>query len=276
MTSKANSKPDTDAPTITIETITPDMAKALLEKNIGNRSIRQLRVETYAEQMRSGRWLLTGEAITLNGDRLLNGQHRLLACIKANMPFTTVVARGIASDAYKAIDGGLSRTTADRLGHRGLPDPTVSAAAGRLIYGYRAGILADRTKLNIMASSQVVEDIVASDVERWATACAIGRKARAAIQFNQSAMAAFYVLLVTDINEELVTDFIDGLLSGVRLAEGDPRLALRSWVLNAKRRTNVDQLSALIRAWNAHVKGTRLAYIKPWVSGQPFPAYELV
>ena len=62
---------------ITIETITPEIAKRYLLMNTGNfRSPDQSRVERYAKDMVRGVWDLTGDTIKFNGCILLDGQHR--------------------------------------------------------------------------------------------------------------------------------------------------------------------------------------------------------
>ncbi len=59
-----------------IETITPEIAKALLVGNYCNRAIRKSRVEQLTNDIKVGRWQVThqGIAIAENG-RLLDGQH---------------------------------------------------------------------------------------------------------------------------------------------------------------------------------------------------------
>ena len=43
--------------------LTPDMARELLDRNPANRSIVRSRVETYANDMRAGRWAFNGEPL---------------------------------------------------------------------------------------------------------------------------------------------------------------------------------------------------------------------
>ena len=68
-----------------ILTITPSMAEEMLSKNKSNRKLRNTVVNSYASQMASGKWHLTGQGITFgkNG-QLLDGQHRLSAIVLAN------------------------------------------------------------------------------------------------------------------------------------------------------------------------------------------------
>ena len=97
--------------TMDIERITPSIASEYLRKNTPfNRSIRSKRVETYADEMRRGGWKLNGESICFNKKgELVDGQHRLLAIIKAGVPIETTVIRGIENDVV-LFDRGGNRT----------------------------------------------------------------------------------------------------------------------------------------------------------------------
>lgn len=97
--------------TMDIERITPSMASEYLRKNTPfNRSINPKRVETYADEMRRGGWKLNGESICFNKKgELVDGQHRLSAIIKADVPIETTVIRGIENDVV-LFDRGGNRT----------------------------------------------------------------------------------------------------------------------------------------------------------------------
>lgn len=96
-----------------IETITPDMAKEYLETNKGNRTLQRERVFAYAEDMARGAWRLNGESIKFDtAGRLLDGQHRLAAVVKANVPVEIAVTRNV--DANDAVfDIGKPRSQLD-------------------------------------------------------------------------------------------------------------------------------------------------------------------
>jgi hypothetical protein len=96
--------------------IYPDTAKAMLETNSANRSVRQKWVDQLADIIKSGEFVSTHQGIgfDVNG-RLIDGQHRLLACIKANAPITIQVTKGLPASAWYALDQGINRNYSDVL-----------------------------------------------------------------------------------------------------------------------------------------------------------------
>lgn len=109
-----------------VKEITPQWAKQVLEtRNIQNRNISERVVDKYANDMLAGNWCLThqGIAFDVNGD-LLDGQHRLAAIVKANVPVKMLVTSEIPStfknnghttSVFTAIDGLKPRTNATGL-----------------------------------------------------------------------------------------------------------------------------------------------------------------
>ena len=103
---------------ITVENVTPEMARAYLLRNKSNRSLRLGTVKKYAEDMKAGRWQMThqGLAFSKYGD-LLDGQHRLNAVVVSNVTVPMVVVWGVEADSALGlqVDVGLNRSAADVL-----------------------------------------------------------------------------------------------------------------------------------------------------------------
>lgn len=97
-----------------IQTVTPQKAQEWLCKNHFNRPIRKANVITFADQMKSGRWLLSHQGIAFDtSGRLIDGQHRLNAVILANTPVAMMVTTGASIDLFKVTDGGAKRNLSD-------------------------------------------------------------------------------------------------------------------------------------------------------------------
>lgn len=96
--------------------VTPEMAKDFLLLNEGNRKVRKSLVRTYADAMRRGEWVPTHQGIAISGNqRLIDGQHRLLAVVESGCAVSMLLTTGCDEDSFKVLDGGLKRTIADQL-----------------------------------------------------------------------------------------------------------------------------------------------------------------
>ena len=126
--------------TATIERITPATAKTYLERMCENRKPKEATIAMYANDMQSNNWLLTPQGIAFDhGERLFDGQHRMLAIIRSGVAVEMLVLRGFPRDQKKtrtmdAIDCGVQRNIGDRLkiaGHK-LNTNLAAAVARRL------------------------------------------------------------------------------------------------------------------------------------------------
>ena len=92
------------------ENITPAKAQEYLRTSKGNRPISKIYVRSYADTMKKGAWMLNGVPIIFDTEgHLLDGHHRLLAVIEANIPVRFDVRRGAPSDAFTTYDTGRHR-----------------------------------------------------------------------------------------------------------------------------------------------------------------------
>jgi len=107
-----------DTARCSIEQITPELAKRLLRirsKNI--RPPRWQKVVAYSENMKRMEWIFNGASLVLDDKTggVLDGNHRLLACIRAKTPFFSVVVRGVRAETYSSMDIGSQRGSRDHL-----------------------------------------------------------------------------------------------------------------------------------------------------------------
>lgn len=261
-------------PKLTIETITPERAKRYLEHNKTNRALRLGRVNQYAIFMRRDEWLMTGDPLVFDKDgNLIQGQHRLAACVQADTPFTTAILRGADTECYAVLDSGLGRTVGDALRHAGLSNQNQVAAVGRLVLQWRYGLLGDGRKFSesILRTEQI--EFCLNNRDRLADAALHGRHARLAIRgCNPTAIGTFaFEALERDGDPERLTIFLEGFIGGAGLPSGDPRLALRNSIINYGHESpnSTVLLMNTVKAWNRWVRGEKLANLKTWRAGLP-------
>lgn len=96
---------------VKIEVITPEIAKEYLARNTSNyRKVNHKRVASYAKDMELGKWEFNGEGIKFSkSGNLVDGQHRLAAIVKANVPVKMLVIYDVDDDV-KIYDVAQSRT----------------------------------------------------------------------------------------------------------------------------------------------------------------------
>jgi hypothetical protein len=147
-------------------TITPEIAAAWLDKNDGNRRMKTRLKNKYARDMAAGAFVLTGDPIRFSkSGHLIDGQHRLTACVASGVSFQSLVIYGLTEDARQHIDIGMRRSTADVLALAGIPSGSKVAAVVRVALTERSGGLLSRvswTESEVVAFVKKYPQIFAS------------------------------------------------------------------------------------------------------------------
>lgn len=121
-----------------IEAVDPSLAKVLLEGNVINRPLSGSLVDSITRDILNDRWQVSHQGLALASDgRLLDGQHRLHAIIKANREVRIPVTYNVPPEAFSVIDlNGRPRTIADIAAlTRGLKSGRLCVAAVKVIHG---------------------------------------------------------------------------------------------------------------------------------------------
>lgn len=250
-----------------VKTLSIEECKRLLERNTHNRRVRVSTVDKYAGQMTSGQWELNGEPIIVadNGD-LMDGQHRLLAAVKANRPLRTLIVYNVARFAFDTINTGAGRNASDVLQIRGVAAETAriaAAAAVRCILFDKFGhTLSSRANSHLTTPRECSEYVLVNKrlIEIAEQIQAYGRNGRI-LASGGAAFLWFYM----EKKEPLETEnFFDGFLTGANLNQYDPRLVLRTKFESfrvSQRKWNLEtRLKGTVRAWDWHVRGKDCLY----------------
>lgn len=123
--------------------ITPDMASTILDDyNTGNRPRKPSKIAEYAEDMANDRWPVTGDTLKFSDaspPKLRDGQNRLMACIRAGVPFKTHIVFGIPDSAFDVLDKGKNRSGSDILAIAGFGNTALLAGAIRWVHLISSG-----------------------------------------------------------------------------------------------------------------------------------------
>lgn len=259
--------------TASIETVHPHQAREWLDAGAANRPITVRRVKLYADAMSSGRWRVNGEALIFNrSGKLMNGQHRLVACVQSGYSFRTMIVRGVPDEAFSTIDAGRPRSIGDIVALVGEKNANVLASALIWKHHYDRGTTTQR---NQSASADEALKVLREHpgMAEWASP-------RAELKsWVPGSLQTWLKYEFSSRDPEANLKFWNDLWTGAGLSEGDPVLTLRNAFIREEKKTRgfrmVVRAAMLVKAWNARREGRRMLLIK-WASGgevsEKFPA----
>jgi hypothetical protein len=220
--------------TSNIETITPELARIYLQNNSMNRPVVQNVVLRYKSAMLNSEWQISGEPIIFSYDTsLLDGQHRLMACILSNKNFDTMVIRGVDKSTFAVMNSGKPRNHSHVLSIGNFANASRLAAGAKSYLSY--GRTVQHSKSDI-STTQVLEAARNNpSLIYWA--------ARHSKNETNKKLPASIIGLLAKAEEfygrEKIDLFFDKLSSGVNLNVGSPELALRNKLLFTLKITKV-------------------------------------
>lgn len=259
---------------VQVETITPELAEEYMGKNTHNRNIRNYRVDAYAEDMVNGAWQWNGEAIKFSeSGQLLDGQHRLLAIIKAQVSIPMLVVRGLPNSTQHTMDTGAVRKFSDVLKLRGEENYVVLATIVRSVHIWEKG---QRRFGGASSTAQTNPQLLAT-LEKYPylreATHPLTRVSNSAGLPASASGALWFAFMNIDPHD--AENFFDRLASDEGHHHGEPIYMLRK-VLQKSREDvrgtrNVTLLAALtVKAWNAYRSGDTVNLLR-WTPGGASP-----
>lgn len=241
--------------------ITPSMAVEFLKKNTRNRTLMPRVVKSLATEMEAGRWTLTGASIQFAGNYevLIDGQHRLSACVQSGITLTAVVVTGLDAAAFINTDNGVRRTTGQALSLDGEVNAVRLGGSVHKLHRYLTGrhFLPDR--FTVMETRELLEAY--PDIRN--SLAFTGRYKTNLLA--PSVMDACHYLFTE--KDELAADvFIEQLVDGANLPKTDPVHVLRNRLIEnamSKAKLSTEHIMCLvIKAWNLRRKGSPCALLR--------------
>lgn len=261
--------------------ITPAIAKELLELNTDNRPVKERTVLLYSEEMKAGNWKFNGDSIRFSkAGRLIDGQHRLMAIIKSGTTQIFNVQTGLDDDSFAVIDIGKNRSAGDVLAMAKYKSPSILAAAAKIIMAYDSGMLANNKNMqkHERTSHQDILNWLESKDTVVLSACVdkAGKYNRNAKLFAPGTYAAF-LYLFSRKNVQQAEEFFEKFSTGEGISsKSDSSIyILRQKLINiqASKTMNFDvdhRYALLIKAWNLFRKKKEVKKLY-WSTDEEFP-----
>lgn len=242
--------------------ISPEVAAAWLDQNKINRNPRSTIVTKYARDMKEGQWRLTFDPIRFDiANELLDGQHRLMACVKAERPFTSLVIYGLPTEMRDVIDTGASRSVGDVLQFHGIGSANHVSAVARWIIAAKSG---QSNRKRGSDSVQTIMDVIKRHpgIGASVNVAAFGTKSPSPSLLAFLHYAGSHLIGIPETSDSFVNVF----KSGIPSRNGCPAHKLREFVVHAKGTRQVlrpaERWDSMVHVWNVFARGDEMQRLK--------------
>lgn len=247
-----------------VELITPEIAREYLKANTANRPMSNVHIERIAQQMAKGQFILNGESIIFSDEGvLMQGQHRLAACIKSNTSFQTVVVRGIPYNAFFTLDSGRARSISDVFAIQGTPDYSKMSSIVNSYIRLHTGInsyTGRESMKNLMSTKKDIFDVYQRHIELFTEIKLFSNRCYDKLRLLKMAeIGGIMAYLIIDLKhpQDFVESFFTMLFFNSNVnneAVNILRTKLINDLASERRMTPKYKLSIIIKCWNAYVE----------------------
>lgn len=267
--------------------VTPEIARKWLRQNKRNRRLRARVARRLAASMRKGVWHPSNDTLCFDENGvLMNGQHRLTAIIEANQPQEMLVQYGMPEESFMWMDAQERRALADHLQLVGQENYTQTAAIGKRLAFYAKGGLLTKEVARSGQNGAPGTSFWADMEDQLDVAMYYGPVRPAASYMNKRSKHSKFVpgtalgfvhALYSPFWPDVVP-FLDRVVTGYGLQQGDPAAAIRkvlerNAVALPHKRFGVEiAIGYLILAANAAFEGKNTQRLQWPSTGFPQPA----
>jgi hypothetical protein len=257
--------------------LSPRAAALLLKNhNFKNRGMKKHQKAFLQRQIDSGKFVYNGETIIVgDNSQILNGQHRLAACVAAGKSIEVLIVFGVPAEAFVTVDQGARRGGGDVLAIEGHKNCNQLAATLRQIDNYFKGALGKSHAAGPAGAEGRGDNSFSLELlTRYPGAEASVSKMKG-IRISTPAVAAALHYLFCQCSPEQAEEFCDVVLNGfspdVSYTDiGRSAGMLREWLtrsaLGSKKTLPWVQANIWIKAWNAGRTGV-MPKILSWKDG---------
>ncbi len=216
--------------------IRPEIAKKMVKRlHPDQRKVSRADYETIAEDIVRGKWKLTHQAGCIDANfRVIDLQHRLLACIEANKPIRVVLCMNENAEFLDPIDRARPRSIGVIL--------RVSHQKQAAINGLR---LLEGGGSSLVRRTRLTPSLAGELAERYKEELNAVLSIPCASRLNGGFIAACVWALPIDRGG--VLEFAEQVATGEMLSRGEPAFAFRNWKTNQRA---IDSWSLILATFN--------------------------
>jgi hypothetical protein len=256
------------------KTITPSIAKSMLEKNTNNRNCSTKTVLVYSNSMKKGLWKEdTFEVIKISkSGRVLDGQHRLQAVVKSNMEINFHIAYDVDDSVFDVLDTGKKRNASDVFKINNVKNSNVIPSMIQLYFSLKNNFNVRSTQLTKSNSELIF--IYEENSTFWDM---VGTKSLTWYHNFSKILPPQYVgglyAFFYEISKDDATNFMDDLANGT--TDNKAILILRKRLVDDKvsiRKISSDvKFALIIKTWNFYRTNKTISCLKFDPINEPFP-----
>lgn len=240
----------------------PEAAAFLLKNhNFKNRGLKKHQKAFLQRQIDGGKFVYNGETIIVgDNNQILNGQHRLTACVATGKSIEVLIVFGVPAAAFVTVDQGARRGGADVLAIEGHKNCNNLAATLRQIDNYFKGALGKSHAAGPAGAHGRGDNSHTLELfDRYPDAQASVTKMKG-IRISTPAVACALHYLFSQSSPEQADEFCDVVMNGfspdacysdIGRAAGMLREWLTRAALGSKKTPPWVQANIWIKAWNA-------------------------
>lgn len=251
------------------------MAQVMLKNNKGNRAVRYTKVLQYAKDIKEGRWKSdTYEFIKISKTgKILDGQHRLIAVVKASIPVWFHVAEDCDDNIFDVLDTGTQRNACDVFTITGVKNsnviPSVIAKYNQIRIGRKF------TQIHERATNAVLLEQYFEDEEFWQYVIkgTMNYYKHFAKILSPSIIGGFYSYFLK-IDNDKAEEFISQLCTGVNVNNRVMHLLRQKLMadkVSSKKMNMGTKMALIIKAWNYFIEDKEPKILKYDNEREDFP-----
>ena len=244
--------------------ITPAMAEEMLKNNGHNRKLAPLSIKKLSNAILRGEWKYNGVPIIFSKtNKLLDGQHRLKACVLSGKSIISDIVYNIEDNCFDTIDIGRIRSLADIFYIGGEENGKVLAASLKLIYSYYnnnfSKMLGGTSSLTHQQAEKVLEE---HPKIRQSVQFSLDNKKEIKGMLSPTLFSVIHYIL-NKVDETGAYEFVENLKTGAGLSVGHPILALRKLLfLKSNDKHPRQKFVLMFKAWNYLILNKKISHLK--------------